>query len=215
MIRSGFFAVAVLCAVATAAKAQTVYEPVRYQYGQHQEIYYGGTNAAITSGNYVYLPAHLEEGARARRYNAPVYPYPSPYMIAGPNTAFVSPYTSTTTITYPVTSFIFSDYLPYEEVGQFGYTIDDARNEASANVPRYQTGARAAGTGGTMSAYAAPAAAPAPGPAPRIANPREKAMALINWAKAERRKNGPLYQALMTEARKYDPAAVAAAERAR
>ncbi len=203
---------AAVLAAASAAQAQTVYAPVQYQYGQHQEVYYGGTNPAIASNAYVYLPAHLQEGARARRYNATVYPYPSPYMVAGPSTAFMSPYQTTTTISYPVNSFIYSDYLPYEEVGQFGYTIDDARNEAYANVPRYQTAARAQGV---VSAYSVPAAPVAEVSRARVANPREKALPLINWAKTVRGKNVPLYNALMAEARRYDPAAVAAAERSR
>jgi hypothetical protein len=203
---------AAVLAAASAASAQTVYAPVQYQYGQYQEVYYGGTNPAIASNAYVYLPCQLQEAARARRYNAAVYPYPSPYMVAGPGTAFVSPYRTTTTITYPVNSFVYSDYLPYEEVGQFGYTIDDARNEAYAHVPRYQTAAR---TAGVVSAYSVPAAAAPVAAAPRMAHPQEKALPLINWAKTVRGKNVPLYNALMTEARRYDPAAVAAAERSR
>ncbi len=204
----GCLAAGVLAAGSATAHAQTVYEPVQYQYGAHQEIFYGGTNGAIMAP--VYLPAHLAEGARAQRYDRPVYPYPTPFNVAGPGTAFVSPYMQSTMVRYPVNSFIYSDYLPYSEVGQYGYTIDDARNEAYSHVPRYQTGVRAAGV---VAAYAAPAAKPAPVAAPRIADPREKALPLINWAKNVRGKNVPLYNALMTEARKYDAAAVAAAEK--
>jgi hypothetical protein len=196
---------ALLGAAACAAEAQTVYEPVQYQYGQYHEIYYGGKSPLITSNNFIYTPQTLQAAMTARRYNAPVYPYPSPYTQG--SGVFFSPYVQGTTTSVPVVnSFIFSDYFPYEEVGQFGYTIDDARNEAYMNVPRYQTmapaaGAMAAGTNGMAEA------------APRIADPREKAMPLLNWAKNERGKNMPLYRALLQEARKYDPAAVAAFER--
>ncbi|HVX83349.1 MAG TPA: hypothetical protein VH253_00890 [Phycisphaerae bacterium] len=197
---------ALVGAAACAAEAQTVYEPVQYQYGAYHEIYYGGKSPLITSNNFIYTPQALQGAMTARRYNAPVYPYPSPYTQG--SGVFFSPYVQGTTTAAPVVdSFIFSDYFPYEEVGQFGYTVDDARNEAYMNVPRYQTMSPAAGTSEGEGAVRGEAAAP------RIADPREKAMPLLNWAKNERGKNMPLYRALLQEARKYDPAAVAAFEK--
>ncbi|MCL2647467.1 MAG: hypothetical protein FWD61_10770 [Phycisphaerales bacterium] len=92
---------------------------------------------------------------------------------------------------------IFSDRFPYEEAGRFGYTINDVRNEAYANVPRLQTM--------PPSPPPAPAATPSP-----VADQRLKAIPLLHWAKAEQTRNPALYKALIYEAAKYDPAATTA-----
>ncbi|MCL2640716.1 MAG: hypothetical protein FWD53_07720, partial [Phycisphaerales bacterium] len=87
----------VLCWPAVAF-TQTFHEPPRYQFGRHNEIYYGGTGVA-------------PESARS--------------LPARPAT---------------IRTQIFSDYFPlFREVGRFGFSIDDVRNEAYANVPRFYT----------------------------------------------------------------------------
>jgi hypothetical protein len=206
----GIFAAAVVgLFVVKAAVGQTIYEPVRYQYGQYGEVFYGGTNPALTSNDYVYLPERLRGVYRARRFAAPIYPYPSPYTPYGAGTRFVSPRTNSMTITYPEDRpLVFTDAIPYEDVGQFGYTADDARNEAYSNVPRIQYG------GGPRAEKAAEAAAPAAEHAPAAAaDPRLKAIPLLNWAKAERERNPALFAALLKEARKYDASAAEAVEK--
>ena len=202
-------AVLLTVATSTVAPAQTIYEGVRYQYGRYNEIYYGGANPLFTRNNYGYLPDYLQPAYTARRENASTTPYPSPYTPYGPGTRFFSPYfQSSASVQYQVNinPQIYSDLVPYEEVGQFGYTIDDARNEAYSHVPRIQTGAR-------PSTPAAPAQ-PASPPRPVVAtDPRLKAIPLLNWAKAEHTRNPALYKALVQEAAKYDPAATAAFEK--
>ena len=186
------------------AHAQTTYQPIRYQYGQYNEIFYGGSNPVFTSNNYGYLPEYMHAAYTSRRQNAAAYP--SPYMPYGPGTAFFSPHVQSLSVQYQFNNpLIFSDSLPFEEVGQFGYTQDDARNEAYLNAPRLQTG-------GSRSVQGAPS--------PQIENrklkienhtdPRLKAIPLLNWAKAEHTRNPALYNALIHEAAKYDPDATAA-----
>ena len=210
-MKGAFFAGLAVAGLSCAAAAQTVYMPVRYQYGQHDEVFYGGRAPNLTSGVYVYPPQDLAAGIAALRYAAPVYPYPSPFTPYGAGAAFVSPYVANEQSRQPVQQYIFSDYVPYEEVGQFGFTIDDARNEAYANVPRIQ---RKDGAEGEVSAYQT--SAPVTGKAARVAAPvdhRADAIPLLDWAKVERGKNPPLYRALLQQAEKFDPVATAAFER--
>jgi hypothetical protein len=194
----------------TLAHAQTTYQPIRYQYGQYNEIFYGGSNPAFTSNNYGYLPEYMHAAYTSRRQNTTLYPYPSPYTLYGPGTPFFSPHNQSLSIQYQFNNpLIFSDSLPFEEVGQFGFTQDDARNEAYLNAPRLLTGA-------TPRALATAPPAPQPQPAARPAvatDPRLKAIPLLNWAKAEHTRNPALYNALIHEAAKYDPAATAALEK--
>ena len=208
MTRFALMSSAVVAALASTAVAQVVYEPVRYQYGQYSEVYYGGTNPSFTSHNYVYLPPALQAAYAARRMNAPggAYQY-TPY---GPGSPFFSPYpgdASTSAAAYK--PYVFTDLLPYEEAGQFGYTPDNARNEAYQNVPLFQ---RAAGPAPVQTAAPATQPAAAAVAAPPL-NPRDKAIPLLNWAKAERTRNPALYKALVDEARKYDSGATEAMER--
>jgi hypothetical protein len=198
-------AAAVVCGLAMQAMGQTIYQPVRYQYGQYGEVFYGGANPALTSNDYVYLPESLRFAYRARRFAAPIYPYPSPYTPYGTGTRFFSPHTTSMSITYPEDRpLVFSDAIPYEEVGQFGYTPDDARNEAYSRVPRIQYGGGPRVEPAVAEAPAAPVAHAAP------VDQRSKAIPLLNWAKAERVRNPALFKALVVEARKYDAAAAEA-----
>src|SRR5262249_42069572 len=132
-----------IATLTSAAAAQVVYEPVRYQFGRYNEVYYGGGNPAICAGASVYLPPSFEGAGTARGQKEPAYlmactasgrcvrlfsPFVSAFASAGnPTGAGVPPY-------------VFTDLLPFEEAGQFGFTPDDARNEAYANVPRLQVG---------------------------------------------------------------------------
>ena len=130
---------AVVIGLGAAAMGQVVYEPTRYQYGQYNEVFYGGRNPTFTSNAYVYLPPALRAPYAAERMNVPTFI--NGYTPMGPGTAFVSPYNQDSAVaTQQYVPYIFTDYLPFTEAGQFGYTVDQARNEAYANVPRIQTG---------------------------------------------------------------------------
>lgn len=196
------FALAALLATAIAPQlfAQVVYEGVRYQYGKYNEVYYGGTNPGYTNNTYVYLPPALQPAYAAQRLATP--PGVNGYMPAGPNGPFFSPYTPDATNSASIFApYVFSDYLPYQEVGQFGFTPDDARNEAYSHIPLYQGPIVAPAPVGSL---ATPAPQPSHATAANI-SPRDKAIPLLSWAKAERTRNPQLYKALLDEARKYDP----------
>jgi len=206
------FAMAVLAAgvLSSVSLAQVVYEPVRYQYGRYNEVFYGGTNPSLASDHYVYLPPALQAAYAARRMNTPLGIYQ--YMPYGPGSPFFSPYPvdpSNSAAVY--TPYVFTDLLPYEEAGQFGFTPDDARNEAYGNVPLYQSGSGPA-PGKAAGPATQPATQPAASAAPHIA-PRDKAIPLLDWAKVERTRNPALYKALMDEARKLDPGMTDAMEK--
>ncbi len=199
-----------LLALATSATAQVIFQPVRYQYGAYNEVFYGGQNPAFTTNPYVYLPPALQSAYSIQRLSAE--PGVNPYLPYGAQGPFVSPFTPGSNQTTPAyVPYIFSDYLPYQEVGQFGYTVDDARNEAYANAPRLQTGYRPPEPAAPEAATGHPAAAPAA--AEPVTDPRSKAIPLLDWAKVERTRNPELYKALIEEAKKYDPAATDTLER--
>ncbi len=194
-----------IAVLASSAAAQTVSEPVRFQYGAYNEVYYGGTNPTFAHNAYVYLPPALQAAYSAQRLNTP--PYINAYTPYGPGTAFFSPYASDATGTHAAYQpLIFSDYLPYQEVGQFGYTVDDARNEAYANVPRLQTGMVHAVN------PSLPPQAEAPVHPVALTSPQSQAIPLLSWAKAERTRNPELYKAIMAEAYRLDPVATDAVE---
>lgn len=188
----------------TAVHSQTVYQPVRFQYGQHGEIYYGGTNPLIISNPYLYVPDTFSQLSTVRQSqpslyvvqtaSGPVY-LPAQY---GP-TFYHQQY-----LREPDRA-LFSDTAPYTEVGRYGFTVNDAYNEAAANVPLYQA------KGQPQNAEAAAPVAPAPArPAePEVkADPRLKAIPLLNWAKnAHARGETELVHALLQEAQKWDPKA--------
>jgi hypothetical protein len=193
----------------TLANAQTTYQPIRYQYGQYNEIFYGGSNPAFTSNNYGYLPEYMHAAYTSRRQNTTLYPYPSPYTLYGPGTPFFSPHNQSLSIQYQFNNpLIFSDSLPFEEVGQFGFTQDDARNEAYLNAPRIQFGGAQHAQGTSPQKIENQKSKIENSPDPRL-----KAIPLLNWAKAEHTRNPALYKALVQEAAKYDPDATAALEK--
>jgi hypothetical protein len=187
-----------LCAA--PALAQTVYEPVQYQFGPYGEVFYGG-RVPVTNSTYSYAPPALMGGALGQSYNG--QPYLSPFSGIGPNGPVVSPYQilgqrivgHTTYAPY-----IFTDFAPYDEAGHLGYTINDVHNEAYANVPLLQ-----------MAAHHEEA--PVAEEHAVASDPRIKAIPLLNWAKAERTRNPLLYRSLLQEARKYDASATDAVAR--
>ncbi len=85
---------------APSARGQTIYEPVRYQFGQARPYYYGGTDPAVHQR--ASMPRFYT--ARAAALNRPR---------------------------------IYSDSFPANDAWVYGLRIDDAMNEAYANVPRY------------------------------------------------------------------------------
>ena len=186
---------------------QTVYEPVRYQYGQRADIYYGGTNPMYATHPNAYLPPGFQMAG-----NSVAMPYLSLMpMPVTPVPSSVVPQPAQ--VTYPMfVPRVYSDYFPYEEAGLVGYTPDDARNEAYDNVMRFQTNGgrepvRAPSPAPAESTATAPPAAQQPAAA-KTSDERLKAIPLLDWAKAERTKNPALYKELLRVAGQYDPQAV-------
>lgn len=117
-------AIAVVCVVvllsilSSTASAQIIYKPVRYQYAAYgQTFYYGGTNPRVFT--------FAERRAFAETYLRYGH-HPFGGRGYGDNSRF-SPQAS-----------VYTDYLPpYINAANYGFTANDARNEALANVPRY------------------------------------------------------------------------------
>jgi hypothetical protein len=93
---------ACVLACASVAGAQTIFEPVQYQYGMGSTFYYGGSNRAVIERGVAETQGYC--GQRG--------------------------YTGTPTL-------IYCDAAPTYNARVIGMTIDDARNEAYANVPRF------------------------------------------------------------------------------
>lgn len=111
-------AVAAVVSLHSAAGAQIIYEPVRYQYpvGSDRVMYYGGSNPRVFE--------------YARRLEA-LYGQPRAYDWKG---------RELTTVRRGLTTaapYVFTDVAPYVNASLYGYTATDARNEAYANVPTY------------------------------------------------------------------------------
>ena len=193
-------AVLALSAWASSASAQVIYEPVRYQYGPN--VYYGGVNPAFRNSVYPNLPPGLQSAPPVAGAGAGLPEANSSYGFGSLSGA----YPALSTGTPQPTVHVYSDALPYQDASQYGYTPDDARNEAYANVPRVQYGAGPI----VQEQPATPApevAAREPERAAPAIDPRQKAIPLLDWAKAERTRNPELYKAIMDEARKCDPVA--------
>ncbi len=98
------------------AAAQTIYEPIRYQYGGQNTFYYGGSDPDVirrASG-----PATATWG-RINGY------------------AFTSGNVTTHRTVNNDRVRVYTDAIPYWNATLFGFTIDDARNEAYQSAPRY------------------------------------------------------------------------------
>jgi hypothetical protein len=212
--------VAALLAGSTTAFAQTIYLPVQYQFGRFGEIYYGGSNGAFTGNPYLFAPEYSRNAQAAAGFGTgDSRGLPSPYTPAiaqltqtmGWPSADDRPsaYHVPFAITKPL---IYSDLEPNVDVGERGFTINDARNEAYLNVPRYLAGPDA-GQPAAPEVAESTGPQPAQSPAQAALSNRQKALELITWAKAEqtRAKNPKLVAALLQLAARYDPPAVAKA----
>ena len=110
-----------LCSLAlsSAAFAQVVYEPIRYQYEtpRGERYFYGGTDPRV----------HAIAGSDlCRGYS---------YGTNLPNFDDGRPFNQPSPIgDRPV---VFTDCVPFRDAYRFGYTPADARNEAYANAPTY------------------------------------------------------------------------------
>jgi hypothetical protein len=177
--------------VGLAGADPIVYQPVQYQYGAHGEIFYGGQNPNFQANPYNFVsgvgfPNAL--GTAGGRF-------------VGPSPAYRFERFDARNV-HGLPPLVYSDLMPYVEVGQYGYTSDDARNEAYANVPRYQV------KGGAPAAAPPEVAVPAPAAVP--VDVRPKAIPLLTWARgAHSRGETELVNALLLEAAKYDPVATA------
>lgn len=117
MFKTALASVALLV-LASAASAQVIYEPVKYEYslGDGEVLYYGGTDSRVVE--------------RARRMYK-LYNQPRSYDSNGRERATIR---KGLTGQAPV---VYSDIAPYMNVSLYGFSAADARNEAYANVPTY------------------------------------------------------------------------------
>jgi hypothetical protein len=213
---AALLAAGAIVAFAKSSPAQTIYPGVQYQYGAYGEIFYGGQNPDILAHPYLNVPPHLLKSVNPR-YTGPSSYYGSSYSTSVGNFPVYYGALPATRFNQPLYNqpqrFVFSDVAPYTEVGQYGYSEDDAHNEAYANVPRYQVNNPEA-LMVRQQAQAQQAVAPAPSAPPaqtleeHVNATRAKAQPLLNWAKAEHaRGHDKLVDMLVTEAAKFDPAA--------
>lgn len=108
------------CVLAPAAFGQIIYENVRYQYVtcSGQTYYYGGSEPRA------HYWAELQSQLDARGYNRYRYGAFSGGDRLGDGLLNQHP---------PV----YSDYFPYRDARRWGFTADDARNQAVRSAPLY------------------------------------------------------------------------------
>lgn len=111
-------AVTLLLVLAASARAQVVYMPVQHQYSNGMTYYYGGND-----------PSMLRYIEHVKCRNG----YPSTITGHGYNSL------RHTLGQIGEQTYVFSDCLKYRNAAVYGYTADDARNEAMANLPLYFT----------------------------------------------------------------------------
>ena len=112
-------AVTLLLVLAASARAQVIYMPVQYQYSNGGMTYYYGGNDPSMLG---YI-----EHVKCRNG------YPSAVTGHGHNSL------RHTLGQIGEPTYVFSDCLKYRNAAVYGYTADDARNEAMAGMPLYFT----------------------------------------------------------------------------
>src|SRR3954466_6830101 len=101
------------CIVVSSASAQIIYEPVRYQYGGQTPWYYGGNDPEMFRfADRDHSEAH--DGFFAARGN----------------------YMTHHEVNYRLPR-VYADHMQRTNAATYGYTPDDARNEAYRNAPRY------------------------------------------------------------------------------
>src|SRR5437762_11987819 len=111
------FIVAAFC-LASSACAQIIFEPVQYQYGQQQSYYYGGSDPRVFAS----AEATHDGASRWGRVNG---------------WAFASGGIDTHREVATEPTRVFADAIPFRNATFFGYSANDARNEAYANAPTY------------------------------------------------------------------------------
>lgn len=109
--------VAVGC-LASVANAQIIYEPVQYQYGGQNPYYYGGSDPRV--------------------HDSALHPWaPGTTWGRGNGFAFRSSNLHTHRAVVTERPRTFTDALPFQNAWVYGFTANDARNEAYARQPRY------------------------------------------------------------------------------
>jgi hypothetical protein len=103
---------------AASSRAQIIYEPVQYQYGDQNKFYYGGTDARVFERAAVLS----DPGAAWGRVN-------------GNDFASGDVWVHREVSDQPVR--VYSDALPTQNASLYGFTATDAANVANASVPRY------------------------------------------------------------------------------
>jgi hypothetical protein len=109
-----------VCALAPAAFGQIIYENVRYQYvsGSGQTYYYGGQEPRTFY--WAELQSHLDvAGFNRYRYGA----FSGGDRLGDGRLNQLPP--------------VYSDYVPYRDARRWGFTADDARNQAVRSAPLY------------------------------------------------------------------------------
>ncbi|MDQ3440860.1 MAG: hypothetical protein M3478_10975, partial [Planctomycetota bacterium] len=108
------------CALAPAAFGQIIYENVRYQHvtGSGQTYYYGGNEPRT------FYWAELRSELDVRGYDRYRYGAFSGGDRIGDGLLNERPR-------------VYSDYFPYRDARRWGFTADDARNEAMRTAPLY------------------------------------------------------------------------------
>jgi hypothetical protein len=117
-IPSAFVAVFVLGLVSSAVQAQIIYEPVRYQYGGQNPFYYGGSDPRVID----YASGPTGGGGwwgRVHGFDFISGDYQTHRDVT--NEGYRS----------------YSDAIGYQNGRLWGFTDNDARNEAYANAPTY------------------------------------------------------------------------------
>jgi len=110
--------IAVVLACASQSFGQVVFEPVRYQYGDQNKFYYGGSDPRIIEQAYGPRDAAGRWG-RVHGFD------------------FVSANIDTHREVSSEPERVFTDARGFENARIYGFTATDARNEAYANIPTY------------------------------------------------------------------------------
>jgi hypothetical protein len=104
----------VVVVLASQSFGQIVYEPVKYQHGSDEKYFYGGNDS-------------LTHRFAARELHQRSYT----------NRGVFSGSDRTAHELFNPRAAVYTDEVPLTEASQFGFTENDARNEANANAPLY------------------------------------------------------------------------------
>jgi hypothetical protein len=114
---SRIFAFLVVTIFASQSFAQIIYEPVQFQHGTDVKYFYGGSDPAT----HRWANHELRERAYSR----------------GSYGVFSGMDHSAAREMFNHRDPVYTDDIPLTEASRFGYTENDARNEAAANMPLY------------------------------------------------------------------------------